>query len=141
MKLSEFRQLLHKDTEYIEAEKKLRIKIDIANAILEARLKRNLSQADLAVKVGTKQANISRIEAGISNPTIDLIGRIINALDLEINVSVSEKESLINCPEISIFPSSSENAIVVTDWPGPGNIQTIRTTPISAAGSSGRFYD
>ncbi len=108
MKLSEFRQILEKDSEYIAAEKKLRMKVDIANSILEARLKRNLSQADLAEKVGTKQANISRIEAGIANPTIDLVGRIMDVLGLEISVRVSEKEIISKSPEISIIPSSVE---------------------------------
>jgi len=36
--------------------------------------------------VGTKQATISRIEAGLANPTLSLIRKILQALDLDLKI-------------------------------------------------------
>lgn len=86
MKLSEYREKLSQNPEYVEAEKGLRIRFAFANAVLSERIKKGWSQAELAEAVGTKQANISRIEAGLANPTLDLIQRLCETLDLELEL-------------------------------------------------------
>jgi transcriptional regulator with XRE-family HTH domain len=83
MKLSEYREKLAQNPEYVEAEKKLRIRFTLGNAVLRERIKKGWSQAELAEAVGTKQANISRIEACLANPTLDLIQRLCEILDLD----------------------------------------------------------
>jgi transcriptional regulator with XRE-family HTH domain len=45
------------------------------------RLDRKLSQAELAAKVGTRQANISRLERGQGNPRLKTLLKIAQALD------------------------------------------------------------
>ena len=61
----------------------------LACRLIEARLKRNLSQRDLAKKVHTSQAAISRIEAMHGNPSLDLLKRIAQALGTNIKISFS----------------------------------------------------
>ncbi len=87
MKLSEYRQKLNQNLEYLEAERELQLHFALANAILKARLEKGLSQSQLADALGTKQANISRIEAGLGNPTLSMIQKLANTLDLEITFS------------------------------------------------------
>ncbi len=48
--------------------------------ILHRRHQLHLSQQALAVAAGVPQAEISRIERGISNPTVTTIGKIVSAL-------------------------------------------------------------
>ena len=86
MKLSEYQEKLAQNPEYLEAEKKLRSRFVLGNAVLRGRIKRGWSQADLAEAVGTKQANISRIESGLANPTLDMIQRLCVMLDLDLKL-------------------------------------------------------
>jgi hypothetical protein len=43
---------------------------------VELRLERGLSQAQMAEKLGLRQANLSRLESGQANPTVGMLGRI-----------------------------------------------------------------
>lgn len=61
----------------------------LACRLIEARLKRNLSQRDLAKKVHTSQAAISRIEAMHGNPSLSLLKRIAQALGTKVHISFS----------------------------------------------------
>lgn len=72
-----------KEWEASEAEYQLACKL------IEARLKKNLSQRDLAKKVHTSQAAISRIEAMRGNPSLSLLKRIAQALGTSIKISFS----------------------------------------------------
>ncbi len=84
MKLSEYEEKTKDNREYQEALKALEYQFLFGNAILRARLARGWTQKELAKRVGTKQANISRIESGSGNPTLELIQKICKALELEI---------------------------------------------------------
>lgn len=74
------------DAEYRQAERELRPYLDLANKVLALRLERGWSQAELAERVGTKQANISRIESGQANPTLKLLHRLAHAFEAELTV-------------------------------------------------------
>ena len=60
--------------------------LEIAYQILKLRKQKKLSQAELAKKVGTKQSNIARIEAGQQNFSIDTLEKIADALDHKLKV-------------------------------------------------------
>lgn len=61
----------------------------LACKLIEARLKRKMSQRDLAKKIGTSQAAISRIEAMNGNPSFALLKRIAAAFDTKLQISLS----------------------------------------------------
>ena len=61
----------------------------LACKLIEARMKKNLSQHDLARKIGTSQAAISRIENMSGNPSLHLLKRIANALSVKLQISLS----------------------------------------------------
>lgn len=86
MKLSEPDQKLQENPEYVQAMDDLKLHFELASAVLRARLKKGWSQSELARAVGTKQANISRIEAGLANPTITLVRKLTKALELEVRI-------------------------------------------------------
>lgn len=54
--------------------------------VIRARIERNLTQKELADLIGTKQSNISRFENGNSNPSIDFLKKIADALDKKIEI-------------------------------------------------------
>jgi transcriptional regulator with XRE-family HTH domain len=87
MKLNEYRNQLEESKEYTNARRDLKLHFALADAVLKARTKKSLTQKELAKAIGTKQANISRIEAGLANPTLDFITKLTTVLDFEIEFS------------------------------------------------------
>lgn len=77
---------LLKDPKVLREYKKLEPRYKIISKLIEARLKRGVTQAVLAKKVGTKQPSISRLEAGEINPTIEFLHKIATALNMNLNV-------------------------------------------------------
>ena len=61
----------------------------VANAIAEARDKSGLSQKELAKLTGIDQSDISKIERGVGNPSVNTLDRIAKALDARLNVYIS----------------------------------------------------
>lgn len=49
---------------------------EVALKLVELRLERGLSQAQMAEKLGLRQANLSRLESGQANPTVGMLGRV-----------------------------------------------------------------
>lgn len=58
----------------------------IVQAIIDARVKKKISQAELAKKMGTGQAVISRLEGANAKPSLSLIKRLADALDLKVEL-------------------------------------------------------
>ena len=58
----------------------------LGKKIKELRTKKNISQFQLGVECGFEKSNMSRIEAGRTNPTINTLFKISQAL----NISVME---------------------------------------------------
>jgi predicted transcriptional regulator len=58
----------------------------IIEEIITARKEKKLTQKDLAELIGTKQSNISRLESGNYNPTLDFLNRIALAVGKELEV-------------------------------------------------------
>lgn len=57
------------------------LKQELICKMIDARITKGMTQSDLAVKVGTKQAVISRFESGQSNPTFTFLSKLANAMD------------------------------------------------------------
>lgn len=76
-----------KDVEFKKEYDALEVKYDIINQIIKIRLEQNLTQSDLAKKVGTAQSNISRLESGNYNPTLEFLEKIANSLGKKLKVS------------------------------------------------------
>ena len=64
----------------------------IADAVADQRLRRGLSQKQLAELCGTTQSAIARLEAGGRPPRIDTLLRIAGALDCTLVVELKERD-------------------------------------------------
>lgn len=93
MKWEEYRKDFEREAEFRQAQQELKLHFALGDAILHARLAKGWSQSELARRAGTKQANISRIEAGLGNPTLSLIHRLCEILGLELSFQVKEREA------------------------------------------------
>jgi ribosome-binding protein aMBF1 (putative translation factor) len=63
------------------------VEYQLGLALIEARLRKKLSQRQLAKKVGTSQSIISRIESMEANPSLSLLKRIATALNAKLQIS------------------------------------------------------
>jgi transcriptional regulator with XRE-family HTH domain len=88
VKLRELRKELHQGSEYAAAERELEPLLDLADEILELRLEKGWSQAELAQRVGTRQANISRIESGLGNPTYKFLQKLAEAFGTKLSIHI-----------------------------------------------------
>ncbi len=77
---------LMKNPEFRKEWENSEVEYQLACKLIEARLERKLSQRDLAKKIGTSQAAISRIEAMNSNPSIGLLKRLAEALGTKLKI-------------------------------------------------------
>lgn len=68
------------------------INLVVANALLAARARANMSQAELARATGIDQADISKIERGVANPSVATLKRLAVGLGAELNVSFDLKD-------------------------------------------------
>ena len=55
-------------------------------SILDARIRKNMTQKELSKKCGIDQGNLSKIETGEYNPTLKLLRRIAKALDTRLEI-------------------------------------------------------
>ncbi len=58
----------------------------LANQILTARKRAGLTQVELASRSGIGQSEISRIERGESNPTVETLSRLGRSLNLKLRL-------------------------------------------------------
>lgn len=61
----------------------------VIEKLIETRLKKGLSQSDLAGRIGTKQSAISRFESGNYNPTVSFLCKVADALDTKLRITIS----------------------------------------------------
>jgi predicted transcriptional regulator len=89
--MSDFRKHLNKSLEDEEFKKewdKLELRYAVVEQLIKLRNAYNLSQTELAKKIGTTQAVISRIENGTVNVGIDFLAKIAKAFDKKIEINI-----------------------------------------------------
>lgn len=77
-----------KDPKFVKEWKKIEPEYQLARQLIGARLKKKMTQAELAKKVGTGQAVISRLEGGSARPSLSLLQRVADALETEIKLTI-----------------------------------------------------
>lgn len=79
-------ETIWEDGVLLEMKKKPDLNHLLAYKLLLAREQANMTQKELAEKTGIYQADISKIERGIGNPSLQTLKRLADGLDMELNV-------------------------------------------------------
>lgn len=77
---NKFKQELLKNPATKTEYDKLNVEYKLAADLLRARLKRKLTQTELAKKAGVSQVIIARLESGGTNPTVETVNKVSKAL-------------------------------------------------------------
>jgi DNA-binding XRE family transcriptional regulator len=88
MKWNEAKKVLLKNKEVQKELKNNEAEYRIIGEIIMARQEKNLTQKDLAELIGTRQSNISRLESGNYNPTLEFLNKIARAIGKELEVRI-----------------------------------------------------
>ncbi|PIU33199.1 transcriptional regulator [Candidatus Woesebacteria bacterium CG_4_10_14_0_2_um_filter_39_14] len=65
---------------------KLQPEFAMIQAVIDARVKKGVTQKELAQRIGTKQSVISRLESGRANPSIAFLKRLAQALNSHLEI-------------------------------------------------------
>lgn len=90
----EVKKELLKDPEVKREYDALEAEYEIIDAIVKARAENNLTQKQLSERTGITQADISRIERGNSNPTIGLLRRLADGMNMQLKLTLIPKSHL-----------------------------------------------
>ena len=66
----------------------LQPEMDVIRAMIDARIKNNLTQKELAARTGIDQADISKLENGTRNPSLKLLKRLAHGTALTLTASL-----------------------------------------------------
>lgn len=77
------------DEEFKKEYDKLKPRYEIIAQIIETRKEQNMTQAELAKRVGTQKSNISRLESGTYNPSLDFLVKVAQSLGKELSVRMN----------------------------------------------------
>jgi ribosome-binding protein aMBF1 (putative translation factor) len=79
---------LMKDPEFAQEWKKSQIEFQVAKAVITARIKKKLSQKELAERLSTRQSVISRVENAKTVPSLSFLKRLADALGVTLEVKL-----------------------------------------------------
>ena len=83
----EVKSRLLTNSELSKAIKELEPEYEIIKQIIKARIEQNISQKELAERIGTRQSNISRLESGDYNPSLQFLKKVAKGLGKELHLT------------------------------------------------------
>lgn len=75
-----------KDPEFRREYEALEPEFALISAMIDARTKKGLTQAEIARRAGTTQSAIARFESGRTKPTLDFASRVLRAVGARLEV-------------------------------------------------------
>lgn len=87
--MSEFRELLNeqlKDPEFEKEWNEIQPEMDVIRAMVDMRIKQNLTQKELASRTGIDQADISKLENETKNPSLKLLKKLAAGMGMQLKI-------------------------------------------------------
>ena len=95
MNLKEYKSKKMNDPEFAKAYEEIQPEMNVMiRAIIDARISQNITQKELAERTGIAQTEISKLENGTRNPSIKLLQRLAEGMDMVLNISFTPKASV-----------------------------------------------
>ncbi|MDR3172210.1 MAG: helix-turn-helix transcriptional regulator [Treponema sp.] len=86
MKWEDAKKIITQNKEVQDELRNNEIEFRIIEEIILARQEKKLTQQELAEMIGTKQSNISRLESGNYNPSVELLNKIAHAFGKKLEI-------------------------------------------------------
>ncbi|MBO4921947.1 MAG: helix-turn-helix transcriptional regulator [Lachnospiraceae bacterium] len=83
-----------KNDDFREEYQAIQPEMDVIRAIVDARTSKNLTQKELAELTGINQADISKLENGTRNPSVNLLKRLADGMGMALKIEFVPKQSI-----------------------------------------------
>ena len=93
-KFDQFLEEQLQDEEFKREYENIQPEMNVIRALVEARNSQNLTQKKLAERTGINQADISKLENGTRNPSINLLKRLAEGMDMVLKIEFVPKQKL-----------------------------------------------
>ena len=80
------------DPEFRKEYEAIQPEMDVIRAIVDARISQNLTQKELSERSGINQADISKIENGTRNPSLNLLKRLADGMGMTLKIEFVPKQ-------------------------------------------------
>lgn len=90
--LKDYKTEQMKDTEFVKEYESIQPEMDVIRAIVEARTSQNLTKKELAERTGINQADISKLENGTRNPSVNLLKRLADGMGMVLKIEFVPKQ-------------------------------------------------
>ena len=92
MNLKEYKENRIKDPNFAKSYEEIQPELNVIRALIDARISKNMTQKELAEKTGIAQTEISKLENGTRNPSIKLLQRLADGMEMVLNVTFTPKQ-------------------------------------------------
>lgn len=82
------------DEEFRKEYEAIQPEMDVIRAIVDARISQNLTQKELAERTGINQADISKLENGTRNPSVNLLKRLADGMGMALRIEFVPKQQI-----------------------------------------------
>lgn len=93
--LDEYKAEQLQNPEFAKEYNDIQPEMEVIKALVDARNARNLTQKQLAERTGINQADISKLENGTRNPSINLLKRLAEGMDMVLKIEFVPKQKII----------------------------------------------
>lgn len=92
--LSQYKDEQMKDVAFVKEYEALQPEMDVIRAIVDARISQNITQKELAERTGINQADISKLENGTRNPSVNLLKRLAEGMGMALKIEFVPKQNV-----------------------------------------------
>ena len=92
--LEDYKNEQMQNPEFAKEYTEIQPEMDVIRAIVNARLSQHLTQKDLAERTGIDQADISKLENGTRNPSINLLKRLAEGMGMALRIEFVPKQKI-----------------------------------------------
>lgn len=82
------------DDEFKKEYEAIQPEMDVIRAIVDARNSQNMTQKELAERTGINQADISKLENGTRNPSVNLLKRLAEGMGMALKIEFVPKRNI-----------------------------------------------
>lgn len=92
--LKQYKEMQMENPEFVKEYESIQPEMDVIRAIIEARTSQNITQKELAERTGINQADISKLENGTRNPSVNLLKRLADGMGMVLKIEFVPKQKV-----------------------------------------------
>ena len=92
--LKQYKDEHMKDITFAKEYEAMQPEMDVIRAIVEAGTSQNITQKELAERTGINQADISKLENGTRNPSVNLLKRLADGMGMALKIEFVPKQKI-----------------------------------------------